>query len=234
MTHHATQTLQDLGYRLTPQRTLVWDVLRASGGHMSAEEVCEQVQRAVPARQHLHRLPHAGAPRRVSTWSRRPIWVRPGGSSRWKRRCRIITSCARRCGGVAHVHDEDLGRPASGPRRRPGLRRQAADHLRPLRRAAAPTLGLGRPAGAHPRRVRRSPHRRRHRRGGSRAPRHGAVRKTGKDLGERTVPLLGVTAAFIFAAQMLNFPIGAGHERALSWGPCWPRLCSGPGRPPSP
>jgi cobalt/nickel transport system permease protein len=37
-----------------------------------------------------------------------------------------------------------------------------------------------------------------------------AVRKTGKDLGERTVPLLGVTAAFVFAAQMLNFPIAAG------------------------
>lgn len=37
-----------------------------------------------------------------------------------------------------------------------------------------------------------------------------AVRKTGKNLGERTVPLLGVTAAFIFAAQMLNFPIAAG------------------------
>lgn len=38
----------------------------------------------------------------------------------------------------------------------------------------------------------------------------GAVRKTGKDLGDRTVPLLGVTAAFIFAAQMLNFPVVAG------------------------
>jgi cobalt/nickel transport system permease protein len=37
-----------------------------------------------------------------------------------------------------------------------------------------------------------------------------AVRKTGRNLGERTVPLLGVTAAFIFAAQMLNFPIAAG------------------------
>lgn len=37
-----------------------------------------------------------------------------------------------------------------------------------------------------------------------------AARKTSKDLGERTVPLLGVTAAFIFAAQMLNFPVAAG------------------------
>jgi cobalt/nickel transport system permease protein len=37
-----------------------------------------------------------------------------------------------------------------------------------------------------------------------------AVRKTGKQMGERTIPLLGVTAAFIFAAQMLNFPVAAG------------------------
>ena len=31
-----------------------------------------------------------------------------------------------------------------------------------------------------------------------------------KELGERQVPLLGVTAAFIFAAQMLNFPVAGG------------------------
>lgn len=37
-----------------------------------------------------------------------------------------------------------------------------------------------------------------------------AVRKTKDDLGDRTIPLLGVTAAFIFAAQMLNFPVAGG------------------------
>lgn len=37
-----------------------------------------------------------------------------------------------------------------------------------------------------------------------------AVRRAGKRMGERTVPLLGVTAAFVFAAQMLNFPVAAG------------------------
>jgi len=37
-----------------------------------------------------------------------------------------------------------------------------------------------------------------------------SVRRTSKDLGERTIPLLGVTAAFIFAAQMLNFPVAGG------------------------
>jgi cobalt/nickel transport system permease protein len=37
-----------------------------------------------------------------------------------------------------------------------------------------------------------------------------AVHKTKNELGERTVPLLGVSAAFIFAAQMLNFPVAGG------------------------
>jgi cobalt/nickel transport system permease protein len=37
-----------------------------------------------------------------------------------------------------------------------------------------------------------------------------ALRRAGAQLDERRVPLLGVTAAFVFAAQMINFPIGGG------------------------
>ena len=37
-----------------------------------------------------------------------------------------------------------------------------------------------------------------------------AVRLANKKLGEKQVPLMGVLAAFIFAAQMLNFPIVGG------------------------
>ncbi|MFH0768007.1 MAG: energy-coupling factor ABC transporter permease [Chloroflexota bacterium] len=37
-----------------------------------------------------------------------------------------------------------------------------------------------------------------------------AVRIVNKNLGEKQVPLMGVLAAFIFAAQMLNFPIAGG------------------------
>lgn len=48
VTHHARQTLQDLGYRLTPQRTMVWDVLREDGGHLPAEEICRRVQESFP------------------------------------------------------------------------------------------------------------------------------------------------------------------------------------------
>lgn len=38
----------------------------------------------------------------------------------------------------------------------------------------------------------------------------GAIAKTRSSLGDKQVPLLGMTAAFIFAAQMLNFPVAGG------------------------
>lgn len=37
-----------------------------------------------------------------------------------------------------------------------------------------------------------------------------AIRMTDRNLGERTVPLMGVMGAFIFAAQMMNFPVAGG------------------------
>ena len=37
-----------------------------------------------------------------------------------------------------------------------------------------------------------------------------AAARANRRLGEREVPLLGMTAAFIFAAQMLNFPVAGG------------------------
>lgn len=37
-----------------------------------------------------------------------------------------------------------------------------------------------------------------------------AVKKTQGELGERQIPLMGIMAAFIFAAQMLNFPVAGG------------------------
>jgi cobalt/nickel transport system permease protein len=37
-----------------------------------------------------------------------------------------------------------------------------------------------------------------------------ALRRADRQLDERTVPLLGVTGAFVFAAQMFNFPVAGG------------------------
>ncbi|KPL05940.1 hypothetical protein AMJ86_10315 [bacterium SM23_57] len=37
-----------------------------------------------------------------------------------------------------------------------------------------------------------------------------SISKTNKSLGEKQIPLMGIMAAFIFAAQMLNFPVAGG------------------------
>ena len=45
-----------------------------------------------------------------------------------------------------------------------------------------------------------------------------AVRRTQNELGERQIPLMGIMAAFIFAAQMLNFPVAVGTSGHLLGG----------------
>ncbi len=45
-----------------------------------------------------------------------------------------------------------------------------------------------------------------------------AARRTRRTLGERQVPLMGVMAAFIFAAQMINFPVAGGTSGHLLGG----------------
>lgn len=45
-----------------------------------------------------------------------------------------------------------------------------------------------------------------------------AIRQTRKQLGERQIPLMGVLAAFIFAAQAINFPVATGTSGHLLGG----------------
>jgi cobalt/nickel transport system permease protein len=45
-----------------------------------------------------------------------------------------------------------------------------------------------------------------------------AVRKTSNNLNEKAVPLMGVLAAFVFAAQMINFPVAGGTSGHLLGG----------------
>ena len=54
-----------------------------------------------------------------------------------------------------------------------------------------------------------------------------AVRAGGRELGERQVPLAGLAAAFVFAAQMLNFPVAAGTSGHLLGG-CLAAILLGP------
>ncbi len=45
-----------------------------------------------------------------------------------------------------------------------------------------------------------------------------AVSRSNKSLGERQIPLMGIMAAFIFAAQMINFPVAGGTSGHLLGG----------------
>ena len=45
-----------------------------------------------------------------------------------------------------------------------------------------------------------------------------AIRRTSGELNERMVPMMGVMAAFIFAAQMINFPVAGGTSGHLVGG----------------
>ena len=45
-----------------------------------------------------------------------------------------------------------------------------------------------------------------------------SLRKAGRDLDDREVPLAGMAAAFIFAVQMLNFPVASGTSGHLLGG----------------
>jgi cobalt/nickel transport system permease protein len=45
-----------------------------------------------------------------------------------------------------------------------------------------------------------------------------AISKTNKSLGENQIPLMGIMAAFIFAAQMINFPVAGGTSGHLLGG----------------
>ena len=46
--HHARQALKDAGYRLTPQRVAIWEVVRKGGRHLTAEQIAEEVQGTLP------------------------------------------------------------------------------------------------------------------------------------------------------------------------------------------
>lgn len=45
-----------------------------------------------------------------------------------------------------------------------------------------------------------------------------ALRQTRQQLGERQIPLMGILAAFVFAAQMINFPVAGGTSGHLLGG----------------
>jgi Fur family ferric uptake transcriptional regulator len=107
MTHHATRTLQEQGYRLTPQRTLVWDVLRGQEDHLSAEQICARVQETFPhvnlstVYRTLELLVGLGLVRETHLGPGRRFFEIEEEVPHHHLVCET-------CGAVVHVHDEDL------------------------------------------------------------------------------------------------------------------------------
>lgn len=108
MSHHATRTLQELGYRLTPQRTLVWDVLRMDGNHLDAEEICRRVQEQFPhvnistVYRNLELLVELNLVRETRLGPNRRFYEVEEEVPHHHLVCEA-------CGRVTHVHDDDLG-----------------------------------------------------------------------------------------------------------------------------
>jgi Fur family ferric uptake transcriptional regulator len=107
MTHHAARTLQEQGYRLTPQRTMVWDVLRSQDSHLSAEQICAQVQQTFPnvnlstVYRTLELLVGLGLVRET--------YLGPGTRLfEVEEEVPHHHLVCESCGAVVHIHDEDL------------------------------------------------------------------------------------------------------------------------------
>jgi Fur family ferric uptake transcriptional regulator len=97
-----------MGYRLTPQRTLVWDVLRREERHMSAEEVCALVQEQFPhvnistVYRTLELLVELDLVRETHLGPARRFFEVEEEVPHHHLVCET-------CGSVTHLHDEDLG-----------------------------------------------------------------------------------------------------------------------------
>ena len=107
MTHHAARTLQEQGYRLTPQRTMVWDVLRAQRDHLSAEQICTRVQQTFPnvnlstVYRTLELLVSLGLVKETHLGPGTRLFEVEEEVPHHHLVCEV-------CGTVAHIHDEDL------------------------------------------------------------------------------------------------------------------------------
>jgi Fur family ferric uptake transcriptional regulator len=102
--------LRSRGKRLTRQRRLVWDVLVAEGDeHLSAEAIVERVQAMMPGLhvatvyRNLETLVDEGLVRRTNLGRDRAYYE----PAREHRHHHIVCE---RCGTVAHLHDDVLGK----------------------------------------------------------------------------------------------------------------------------
>ncbi|MGH3665703.1 MAG: Fur family transcriptional regulator [Egibacteraceae bacterium] len=100
--------LRDEGYRLTPQRQLVWEVLRGAEHHLTAEQIHEEVSRKVPdfnvasVYRTLTLLAQLGLAKEVRLGDGRGHWEVAHPDDEFHLVCRV-------CGSVTHHHSEMVG-----------------------------------------------------------------------------------------------------------------------------
>lgn len=99
------QSLRGQGYRLTPQRELVWEVLRSADDHLTAEDIHERVVRSAPdfnvasVYRTLTLLTQLGLAKEVRLGEGPAHWEIAHPDDEFHLVCRV-------CGGVDHHHGD--------------------------------------------------------------------------------------------------------------------------------
>lgn len=101
------QRLRTLGYRMTPQRQLVWDALRHAERHLTAEEIHERVVEVVPdfnlasVYRTLRLLAELRLVNEVQLGDGRGYWELAHGED-------VVHLHCRRCGRVDHHEGDEV------------------------------------------------------------------------------------------------------------------------------
>jgi Fur family ferric uptake transcriptional regulator len=109
MVENSAEVLRSTGHRLTPQRVLVWDVLRRfEGRHLSAEAIHQEVAKVLPTfnvasvYRTLALLSDLGLARETRLGDRRAVWEVHHDQDQQHLVCRS-------CGEVTH-HEDPVAR----------------------------------------------------------------------------------------------------------------------------
>jgi Fur family ferric uptake transcriptional regulator len=105
-----TDALRRRGHRMTAQRQMVLHALEQAGHHLSAEEICQQIQQQYPTMslstvyRTLDLLVGLGLVLEARLGGDRRVYELAGEAAE---HCHLI---CRACGAVGHPHELDLGR----------------------------------------------------------------------------------------------------------------------------
>ena len=103
----AGEALHTSGYRLTMQRQFVWDALRQSKKHLSADEICTQIRRKYPrfnmatTYRSLEVLEELGLVKQTRIGERAAYELAEGGTDHYHLLCD-------QCGSTTHIEGDHL------------------------------------------------------------------------------------------------------------------------------